>query len=274
MAKKHWTGDGDYVLPARRVEPYRLWFEYLKLAKTDPEVKIDKRIYRSWGDVENLTFTNWWSDHWRDLFAVDSGVRLMENDETLGRSNSAIALRIPLSMDETSAIKEVRDLIREHGIGSRDAPRVQGKFALSEGSKQGFEKRMNTARCMLRLYGYWLKHEKAGKRKRVEKSALDYLKWVEDWEAKIREKGSSYRGGWRPYLAPCFTVYGEHLRELVAPNPVGKIKKKPTQLDSGWINEDGDGLNVEEARRRVMRYITKARKIAENIGQGEFPGKY
>ena len=32
--------------------------------------------------------------------------------------------------------------------------RLKGKFALTEGSVQGFEKRMNAARCMLRLYGY------------------------------------------------------------------------------------------------------------------------
>ena len=69
------------------------------------------RIYKSWGDVENLTFREWWSDHWRDLFAVDAGVRLMENDETLGKAKSALAVRIPLSMNETSAIQEVRDLI-------------------------------------------------------------------------------------------------------------------------------------------------------------------
>ena len=29
---KSWAGYGTYVLPARKVEPYRLWFEFLKLA--------------------------------------------------------------------------------------------------------------------------------------------------------------------------------------------------------------------------------------------------
>ena len=265
MAKKHWSGDGDYVLPARRVEPYRLWFEYLKLALTDPDIKVDGRIYKSWGDVENLTFSDWWSDHWRDLFAVDAGVRLMENDETLGKSNSALALRIPLSMDETSAIHEIRDLIKEHGIGSRDAPRVQGKFALSESSKQGFEKRMNTARCMLRLYGYWMKYEKADNKKRVEKAAMDYLRWGEGWEAKIRlKKAPSYRGGWRPLLPMCFRVYGDYLR----------AEKKIGQKAVGTFNREGEGLDAANSRRMVTRYIQKAKKIAANIGQGEFPGNY
>jgi hypothetical protein len=261
MVKKYWSGDGDYVLPARRVEPYRLWFEYLKLALTDPDIKVDKRIYKSWGDVENLTFSEWWTDHWRDLFAVDAGVRLMENDETLGKTKSALAVRIPLSMDETSAIQEIRDLIREHGIGSRNASRVQGKFALTKNSAQGFEKQMNTARCMLRLYGYWLKYEKEGRRKRVEKAALDYLDWGMGWETKIREKGSSYRGGWRPNLPFCFKTYGEYLSKKVP-------GQRSAESQAAMVG------NAEEARRRVVRYIRKARQIAENIGRGEFPGKY
>ena len=223
------------------------------------------RIYKSWGDVENLTFREWWSDHWRDLFAVDAGVRLMENDETLGKTNSALAVRIPLSMNETSAIQEFRDLIREHGIGSRDAPRVQGRFALSQGSKQGFEKRMNTARCMLRLYGYWMQYEKEDRKRRVEKAALDYLDWGMDWETKIQEKkSSSYRGGWRPYLPTCFRVYGEYLRS----------GKKVGQKQVGTFDKEGKGTDAAVARRMVIRYISKAKKIAANVGQGEFPGKY
>lgn len=35
--------------------------------------------------------------------------------------------------------------------------------------------------------------------------------------------------------------------------------------------KDGE---VDEARRQIVRYIRKARKIAENVGRGEFPGKY
>ena len=38
---KAFSGDGEYVLPARKVEPYRLWFEFLKLALKDPDIKVD-----------------------------------------------------------------------------------------------------------------------------------------------------------------------------------------------------------------------------------------
>jgi hypothetical protein len=256
---KAWSGDGTYVLPARKVEPYRLWFEFLKIAYKDPDIKVDKRIYKPWGDVENLTFDKWWNANWRDLFAVDAGIRLLEKDENLKGSNSAIGVRIPMSLDENTIIQEIRELIREHGIGNREATRVKGKFALTEGSKQGFEKRMNTARCMLRLYEYWLKYAKLDKRKQVEKATLDYLDWAVDWDNQITSKGWNRP---RPNLPNCFRVYGAFIRQKVA----GK------KSDESMINfKEG---NAENARREVTRFIRKARRIAENVGRGEFPGNY
>ena len=256
---KAFSGDGEYVLPARKVEPYRLWFEFLKLALKDPDIKVDKRIYKSWGDIETLTFDKWWSDNWRNLFAVETGIRLMERDESLGNSTSSVAIKVPLSLDPNTALKELRELLHEQGIGNRDAPRVRGKFALSEGSKQGFEKRMNTARCKLRLYGYWLKHTKLDDRRRVERAAQDYLDWAIDWDEKIKSKGWNRP---RPNLPNCFRVYVAFLRQKVP----GK-----RSADSMVNFEEG---NAENARREVKRFLRSARRIAENVAKGEFPGKY
>lgn len=253
-----WAGDGTYVLPARKVEPYRLWFEYLKLACRDAEIKVDKKLYKSWGDFEKLSFDEWWGPNWRELFAVETGVRVMERDEALGGSETAIAIRVPLSLDANTAIHELRELLHEHGIGNREAPRVKGKFALTEGSVQGFEKRMNTARCMLRLYGYWLKHEKADRNKRIERAALDYLDWASAWDEKIVSKGWNRP---RPYLPVCFKTFGTFVRQ----------KKSGRRVVGGAAAFEG---NAEDARRMISRYIRKARKIAENVGSGEFPGTY
>ena len=38
---ERWSGDGTYYLPARQVEPYRLWFEFLKQAHRDADIEID-----------------------------------------------------------------------------------------------------------------------------------------------------------------------------------------------------------------------------------------
>ena len=183
----------------------------------------------------------------------------MDRGESLGNTNSSVAIKVPLSLDPNTALKELQELLHEQGIGNREAPRVRGKFALSEGSKQGFEKRMNTARCMLRLYGYWLNHGKRDERKRVEGAALDYLDWALDWDTKITSKGWNRP---RPNLPNCFRVYGAFLRQ--------KVKGKRSA--ESMINfREG---NAENARREVKRFIRKARRIAENVGKGEFPGNY
>ena len=51
---KAWSGDGTYVLPARKVEPYRLWFEFLKLAyKTQTSKLISASISR--GEISKIS---------------------------------------------------------------------------------------------------------------------------------------------------------------------------------------------------------------------------
>jgi hypothetical protein len=41
-----------------------------------------------------------------------------------------------------------------------------------------------------------------------------------------------------------------------------------------WFNKLGEGTDAENSRRMVVRYIRKARKLAGNVGRGEFPGSY
>ena len=67
-----------------------------------------------------------------------------------------------------------------------------------------------------------------------------------------------------PYLPTCFRVYGEYLRS----------GKKVGQKQVGTFDKEGKGTDAAVARRMVIRYISKAKKIAANVGQGEFPGKY
>lgn len=46
-------------------------------------------------------------------------------------------------------------------------------------------------------------------------------------------------------------------------------------MAKAWSDEDMINFkegNAENARREVTRFIRKARRIAENVGRGEFPG--
>lgn len=108
MSRK-WSGDGSHKLPAQQVEPYRLWFEFLKLASRDPDVRINGKLYAAWGDYETLTFDQWWSPNWRRLFAVDVGVyEIKPSDaQSLPASSDNLLVRIPLYQDPKRSLAQV-----------------------------------------------------------------------------------------------------------------------------------------------------------------------
>jgi hypothetical protein len=263
--KQKWSGDGRFYLPARRVEPYRLWFEFLKLALNDPDIEVDRDFYAEWGDVEGQEFSDWWSgETWRKLFAVDAGVRLMDRAETLPDNDPSLIVRLPLGKDIRDTLSDVEALLEEHSAGVRFDRVPRGRFALSEGAEKGFLKQMGKARVMLRLYGYWLAHGDKSKSRRVQEAAKDFYDWAKSWDDKITEKR------WRrtridPPL--CFEYWVQnHLRGVPIEVPTNATPERKDKIHKR--------ADPENARRQVTRYIAKARKMAGNVGRGEFPGKY
>jgi hypothetical protein len=266
---KRWSGDENYILPAGQVEPYRLWFEYLKLASRDPEIKIRKRLYDAWGSYETLTFDQWWTDHWRNLFAIrnNPSVKALNTGDRNTAGAGKIIVEIDLNATQATIISDLQKVIKPLRPKKYESRKIsKAVFSLSLGSDKGFEKRLNTARCMLRLYGYWLEYPQADARKRIERAALRYRDWAVAWDKQIKTK--NYKRP-RPYLPNCFHVYAEFLEQK------NNRRQKPVkQRLIGNFGKDGSGTHAEDARRMVVRYIRKAQKIAENVGKGNFPGKY
>jgi len=260
-----WSGDGRYFLPARKVEPYRLWFEYLKLAMKDSDISIDRDFYRDWGDVENTDFDKWWGGStWRNLFAIDTSVRLLETDENLPKGDPSLVVRLPLGKDIKDTLRDVQQLLEEHDAGVKFEDVPKGRFSLSEGFEKGFLKKMNRARLMLRLYGGWLDHREKDVKERTQLAATDVYDWATAWNNKIRERK------WKrelTFIPECFTYYVENgLRGT----PIRMPENASDKVQRMYVA----AADPENARRQVQRYIQKARKIAENVGRGDFPGKY
>jgi hypothetical protein len=259
-----WDGDGRYVLPAKKIEPYRLWFEFLKAALRDPDIEVNKRLYKEWGDVDGQTFNTWWdTGAWRNLFAVDlgNGVEVLEKGLEAPQSGHLLTVTLPLNRDPKQTLSDVQALLEDYQAQQPASDkRPKGKFALTEGSLQGFEKRMNAARCMLRLYGYWLDHSALSKKHQVEEASLAYWKWSEDWDTQIRTKKWNRP---RPYFQQAFKVYGQYVLDA-------RSGKKMAQIDYGGTYAGG----AKSSREMVVRYIRKARNLAANVGRGEFPGDY
>ena len=114
MAPKRFAGDASNRLPKGKKEPYRLWFEYLKLALRIPEIRVDRSLYQPWGDVEGEDFDKWWPKNWSALFAIDAPTRVLT---TLSKQTRAlkdptvVLLRVSLTETKKRRLQDVTDAL-------------------------------------------------------------------------------------------------------------------------------------------------------------------
>lgn len=242
-----WSGDSRYYLPARQVEPYRLWFEFLKLAHTDPAIEVDYDHYADWGPFWDVSFNEWWSgERWRALFAVDAAVRVLEDGEFIKSDCQAIIVRLPLSKDPRETLRDVQQLLQQHEAGVKFDQVTSGKFALSEGYDKAFLKYLSSVNFMLRLYRIWLKNADLDKKGRVGQTAVEFYVWAKARKKLILERGYKYT---QPLFPHSVSVLVEGIME-------------------------GDAMTGSNERRQFMRYLKKAKTLARNAAEGTFPGKY
>jgi len=260
MARSKWRGDTVHLLPAQQVEPYRLWFEFLKLAYTDQNLSIDEKYYRRWGDVANTNFKKWWSLHWRELFAVDIGVRLASSREK--SDSEAVIVRIPLYQDPKRSMAQVAKLLEEQGASQKLRDMVEGEFQLTVGQgdelihpSTRFLRNLSKVRLLLHIYRFWLMYPDADDRRRLEKTAISYFQWADKWNRQVRE---------RKWDRPRIEIPGA-IRKYVY-----YLEKRGPRRGMS-IYEHGD---VSDERRQIARYIRKARRLAANVAEGRFPGEY
>ena len=265
MAGKKWKGDEVHLLPAQQVEPYRLWFEFLLLASKDETLTVNTERYQAWGDYAELKFGPWWSAHWRDLFAVDLGVRQVDSLQDIPkRSDREIIVRIPLYQDPKRSLAQVSDLLKQQGASDRLRDMAEGQFRLQVDDGDNtlihpstrFLRNLPKVRLLLNMYTFWLSHAEADERRRLEKTAISYFRWADGWNRQVKEKQWKNRSFIEiPYA---LTTYVQHLEK--------RGNRRRTSL---YETDD-----VSDHRRQIARYIRKARKLASNVAEGRFPGKY
>ena len=245
--RRPWSGDGTFYLPARKVEPYRLWFEFLKCAHADPDIVVDYDHYADWGDVWNQSFNNWWTEEtWKQLFAIDASVRVLGQNDSLGEDPHGFAIRVPINKDPRETLKDIQQLLEQYEAGVKLENSPRGKFALTVGFEQGFLKYLNRFNMIARFYQIWLRHFDLSRPDRIDATAFEYYDWVKSRDELIKSRGYKYP---RPFFPNAIKGYVEAIRS-------GKRV---------------DGTN---ARRQCVRYVDKAQTLARNAGSGHFPGKF
>lgn len=104
------------ALPYRR-EAYRLWFEYLRVARNSTLTRVREALkqtatfYAPWGDISNLKFDHWWKQKGY-LFEDKYVVRRLTAREQPSNLESLI-VEIPLSRSPTMLLEDVKTLIQE-----------------------------------------------------------------------------------------------------------------------------------------------------------------
>ena len=241
-------GDETHSLPREKREPYRLWFEFLKTALGDPEVRVDRSIYAEWGNVEDTAFNPWWDKHWRDLFAEPiKTIAVLHSKEEFDTSladPNYLVVRIPVSTRARPRNNELQSAIEDE---LRSSPRPPPKSRFVIAAKRSMK--LDLLRAMLKLYRFFLKNGR-----NPEAAAIAYCKWADRWNESERTQ--------KVFVEPFLLEFVEAAKALNS--ATNAHAKKAARRDTEY----------DEKRGQVRRYIRQADRIAKNVGKGVFPGKF
>jgi hypothetical protein len=142
---------------ASKKEAFRLWFEYLQVARktADPAVKAQliasSLYYAPWEMDQAGKFDAWWKDH-AHLFEEKFLVREMTAGEK-PRDPDALVVEIPLTQSATDILKKLRPIIqsafdRQERQQRKSKKKATAQYRLTDGA----EPKLDAIREMLSVY--------------------------------------------------------------------------------------------------------------------------
>lgn len=220
--------------------PYYWWWAYLRLSKDywwvcqrrgvadDPRLR---EVYRDFGKVYEMTFSQWWNRRGVDLFneqvALPAVRQLNPHEMQLSKKlERHLLLEIPINLTEKTIISQVRKLLREHP--QREVLRessAQRKLAKLIGIRQD---------VIESAYAVWRVHH-------------------ESRDGRVVEKIGQAKGTKSLYQI------GKELRLVKTCMPAATDGK---ELAAKKIN----GMKVA-----VSRMLSRANNLIENVSVGVFP---
>ena len=117
-------------------EIYLIWYEFYRFAlqSTDKTVvsklKKSKKFYKDWGADPELHFDDWWKSHSHLFEKVDVPIRVLTSGTRVPKGD--VVLAIPPSSNLTDALKQVRALLKEAGVGGEGAQGTSHQFQPTE----------------------------------------------------------------------------------------------------------------------------------------------
>jgi hypothetical protein len=248
MAKKAFSGDFVHELPKGKVEGYRLWFEYLKFSLREPSAKVQGSIYEPWGDVTAAKFSEWWSKHWRQLFAVPANVRIVDSVDSATQSLTdpdVLIVAIHRAGTDSQRLDDVQKAMRLRF--GRSTIKVTEKPQFEIVSKRNVH--YPALRSMLRFLQLY------AQKKTLEDATVAYMEWVLGWNEKI--KGTNREPSHVPKtLERFYKEINFHLEDV---KKYGKAKQSQ---------------KYNNAKNDARKFLEQGRKVVANVAKGQFPGTY
>jgi len=166
---------------AARKEAFRLWFEYLKIARLSKDAKVKSALvvsepyYRPWEMDKAEKFDPWWKLH-THLFEEKFVVREIKAGEA-PLDPDALLIEVPLTQSPTILTKKVKAIIQA-AFKAHERTERKGKkkptayYRLTEGSEPKFD----AVREMLSVYrDVYLKNPKLKGEKLLDATHRYYL---------------------------------------------------------------------------------------------------
>ena len=238
------------ALPYKR-ELYRLWFEYLKLARSNPRLKDDKQkrelqtalkgsvdFYAPWGNIDGVKFDSWWKDH-RQLFEDTEKVRRLKRGEATPLDPDILVIQVPMTRSPTVLAQEVKTVIEMAFAETKRATNKSKKLAQSTfRPTEGAEPKFDAVRESLTVY------------RDVR------LKYTRD-DGKMTLRGQAFLDAVRAFYK-------------------GRKNRKWANIPYALLEADNtfEGSGEDRAQRNLLRYCQRAETIMLNVANGQFPGKY
>lgn len=237
-------------------EKYRLWWEFLQIARTDEQtgrgVEWDK--YRAWGNIEQRkNFESWWQVIGRYLQTpVVREVASIPNPPP----KNTLYLEVPLNRAPSRLAKRARHIIAarfdELYPELKQSRRKTASFQSDSGFTPNRDIRRAYYRRLLALYHAVLKHHPTLRGVELLKACNSYDRQMMKWEERHPGKKKRYR------INDTYTTHHRH----------GFLSLLSTE--EAWTNWR-DPM-VQAVIRSLFRAQKQLDAVLQAVARGEFPG--
>lgn len=238
----------DDVLIENRIHLYRLHFNYLKTCLKHPkEFKVKKSHYSGWqlDKVKSLTFDRWWSSIGGKLFGKKLEHIKQIRTSTITQKDNAIVLQIPTDSPVEHSIQKIREILHTKKTSSKD----------------NTDQRNHHLKLEIYLDAWNLKRGVWNKRKKkYEQLTLLQIRRRLVAKRKLLIKKRLGKSFLDPEKGKTVAMDRDKTQKFLKYTPDDK-KKDATE-------------GIRNLERQISRYKLNAKKILDNVCEGEFPGQY